>query len=93
MKLLLLTLFLWTCPVIVEAESYRVVVSLDYGKTFRPIILPASVVRRVLEQMRPGQTAEIQITTTRKVGGFKGEVVEKMTGISCYEVLQTEKAE
>lgn len=93
MKILLLTLLLWSFPALAWSESYQIRVSLDHGKTFQPLTLPPSVVRRVLEQMRPGMTAEIQITTRRKVGGFKGKMVEKMTGISCYEVIQTEKGQ
>lgn len=91
MKILLLALLLVACPVLVQAESYAVQVSLDHGKTFQPVTLPASVVRRILDQLKPGMTADVQIVTTRRVGGFKGKTVERMVGISCHETLMTEQ--
>jgi len=66
-KLSLLILALLLCPLQARADSYRVVVSVDNGASWRVVPLPARVVQTILDELvKPQRTAVIQIKMTQK---------------------------
>ncbi len=74
MKTLILTLTLFLIlAAFAWAESYTVVVSVDDGVSWRPIPLPARIVRHILDELaithndgQPRKTATVQIKMSDK---------------------------